>query len=277
MAYTDGSGADGTKAAGMSSEGPSGTRNRSYGGFLGPTTSVADAERLRMALGLEREPGLLAITSDCQAVLATLHRLAAGDPPNSGIEKRLKDGLADKDREVGALGQEPHRHPRELTGRLQSRPRRDPRLPSGQPGAHHVRRIKRTGKGQKEGGENSPRVRETPDRLGKTRPTYTWTRTNKGPQKSWLHHIGKTEDPSCACGHPTQDGDILVFHCPLMAPQRAQLLPLDISTWETLDDPHWIAEAGGDDDDDDEFRLLFALKGHVEPAGIPTGFKRTSS
>jgi len=88
--------------------------------------------------------------------------------------------------------------------------------------------------------------------LGKTRPTYTWTRTNKGPQKSWLHHIGKTEDPSCACGHPTQDGDILVFHCPLMAPQRAQLLPLDISTWETLDDPHWIAEAGGDDDDDDD-------------------------
>ena len=32
-----------------------------------------------------------------------------------------------------------------------------------------------------------------------------------------------------------------------------------------------------DDDDDDDFSLLFALKGHVEPAGSPTGFKRTSS
>jgi len=32
-----------------------------------------------------------------------------------------------------------------------------------------------------------------------------------------------------------------------------------------------------DDDDDDDFSLLFALKGHVEPAGNPVGFKGAAS
>ena len=73
---------------------------------------------------------------------------------------------------------------------------------------------------------------------------YTWTRTNRGPQKAWLHHIGKAEHPSCTCGHPTQDGDHLVFQCPLTASMRARLLPPESPTWEALDDPHWIAEAG---------------------------------
>ena len=32
-----------------------------------------------------------------------------------------------------------------------------------------------------------------------------------------------------------------------------------------------------DDDDDDDFSLLFALRGHVEPTGIPVGFRVRSS
>jgi len=75
---------------------------------------------------------------------------------------------------------------------------------------------------------------------------YTWTRTNRGPQKAWLHHIGKAEDPSCTCGHPSQDGDHLVFHCPHLTTQRARLLPPEIDTWEGLDDLHWVTEAGGE-------------------------------
>ena len=73
---------------------------------------------------------------------------------------------------------------------------------------------------------------------------YTWTRTNRGPQKAWLHHIGKSEDPSCSCGHPSQDGDHLVFHCPIYEEQRRNLLPPDANTWEVLDDPHWVTGAG---------------------------------
>ena len=35
--------------------------------------------------------------------IATLHRLANGGQPNSGIEKRIKDAVVNKDREIGAL------------------------------------------------------------------------------------------------------------------------------------------------------------------------------
>ena len=75
---------------------------------------------------------------------------------------------------------------------------------------------------------------------------YTWTRTNRGPQRAWLHHIGKTNDPSCTSGHVTQDGNHLVFHCPLTAPSRARLRPTRANAWEELDDPHWVTEAGGE-------------------------------
>ena len=55
MAYTDGSGAEGQHAAGVVSEGPCGTTDKSYGEYLGDASSVADAERLGLALALERE------------------------------------------------------------------------------------------------------------------------------------------------------------------------------------------------------------------------------
>jgi len=74
---------------------------------------------------------------------------------------------------------------------------------------------------------------------------YTWTRTNRGPQKEWLHHIGKTEDPSCTCGHPHQNGEHLVFRCPNTADSRNKFLPPDVDTWETLDEPHWVVTKPG--------------------------------
>ena len=33
--------------------------------------------------------------------------------------------------------------------------------------------------------------------------TYTWYRCERGPQKAWLHHICKADDPSCPSGHPS--------------------------------------------------------------------------
>jgi len=106
----------------------------------------------------------------------------------------------------------------------------------------------------KEKGREWRKLLRSPPGYRKTRTEWgkhalaacTWTRTNRGPQKAWLHHIGKAETPSCTCGHQTQDGDHLVFHCPRLDTQRARLLPPGIDTWESLDDPHWVTEAGGE-------------------------------
>ena len=70
---------------------------------------------------------------------------------------------------------------------------------------------------------------------------YTWLRTNKGPQKSWLFTIGKSQDPSCPCGHHTQDGDHLTFPCPKFESTRRKYLR-DKRTWVDLDPPHWRKE-----------------------------------
>jgi len=104
MAYKDGSGADGWRALGVFSEGTCATRTRSYGFNLGTTASVADSERLVMALALEREhPGQpLALLSDSKAAISTLFHLAYGGTPRSGIEKRIKDSLH-SNREIRAL------------------------------------------------------------------------------------------------------------------------------------------------------------------------------
>jgi len=43
---------------------------------------------------------------------------------------------------------------------------------------------------------------------------YTSLRTDRGPQKGWLHRIGGADDPSCTCGYPTEDGSHITFTCP---------------------------------------------------------------
>ncbi|KAF8418328.1 hypothetical protein EV426DRAFT_577662 [Tirmania nivea] len=106
VAYTDGSklGEAGTSAV-FYTEGPSGTRESRGGAFLGPWSTVADAERLGMALALEanKGKGMVAIASDSLAAISTMHRLAEGGPPRSGIESRLKEAITDPDREISLL------------------------------------------------------------------------------------------------------------------------------------------------------------------------------
>ena len=53
---------------------------------------------------------------------------------------------------------------------------------------------------------------------------YTWMRTNKGPQRDWLHRIGKAESPACQCGHHKQDGHHITFTCPRAERRRLQLI-----------------------------------------------------
>ena len=74
---------------------------------------------------------------------------------------------------------------------------------------------------------------------------YTWLRTGKGPQRDWLHHIGKSTDPACpACGASPTSGQHLVFSCPTHLTRRRELLG-GRSSWEQLDAPDWRKE--GDD------------------------------
>ena len=199
-----------------------------------------------MALALESEHPLqpIALASDCMAALSTLHDLAEGGPPRTGIEKRLKDAMQGE-REIGSLWVRSHIG---IPGNEAADRRAALEGLRGQ--QHHAELA--TWEGMKEKGKEWRKGLRTVPGFGKCRSewgkhalaAYTWTRTNRGPQKSWLHHVGKAEDPACPCGHPTQDGDHLVFHCHLLREQRGHLLP-EGRTWESLDDPHWVTEAGG--------------------------------
>ena len=81
--------------------------------------------------------------------------------------------------------------------------------------------LKAKGKAQRAASRTAPGIgKRRPDWGKHALAAYTWTSTNRGPQKAWLHHIGQAEDPSCPCGHPTQDGDHLVFDCPHLLVQR---------------------------------------------------------
>jgi len=249
MAYTDGSGAEGCHAAGVASEGPCGTRDKRYGEFAGEVASVADAERLRLAIALETEhpEAPLALASDSQAAILTLKSLAEGNPPRSGIERRIKDGLERREGETGALWVRSHIGiPGNEAADRQAELSRIRGNSSGHPGTTTYEGLMTRGRARRSASRTAPGFGKRRTEWGKhALAAYTWTRTNRGPQKAWRHHVGKAEDPSCPCGHPSQDGDHLVFHCPQLHGPRARLLPED-RTWESLDDPHWVIEAGGE-------------------------------
>ena len=250
MAYTDGSGAEGARASGVYSEGVSGTPTRGYGSHLGTggATTVADAERLAIALALEQEHPAqpLAILSDSMAAISTLRNLAKGNPPRSGIEGRMKQAL-EGEREVGVAWVRSHIGitGNEIADRLAAF-----EITRGQ-GSHQdlatYEGLREKGRREREEQRTDPGYGNHRTEWGKhALASYTWTRTDRGPQKSWLHHVGKAEDPECSCGHPLQNGEHLVFECPDLEASRARNLPPDTRTWEDLDAPHWVVtEAGG--------------------------------
>ena len=61
----------------------------------------------------------------------------------------------------------------------------------------------------------------------------------KGPQKAWLHHIGKAANPNCPCDNLTsQTGLHLTFDCLLHTHERRLLGGKD--PWEAIDTPNLI-------------------------------------
>jgi len=180
MAYTDGTGADGGKAAGFFTEGL----------FLGTLALVSDAEQAAIALALEATQGLTCILSDSQTALATVSRLAGGGAPRLLIERRLKAALKGKSGEVGICWVRRH---------------------VGTPGNEEADGI--AALFSSHGGLGGDPVILTPEGLRKRRKAlqvtarqrpgygvartswethplapFTWLRTNRGLQRSWLHH-----------------------------------------------------------------------------------------
>jgi len=71
---------------------------------------------------------------------------------------------------------------------------------------------------------------------------YTWCRSNKGPQRSWLHKVRKSPNPDCPeCGGE-EIGEHIVFKCPGHQEERRKLG--EIREWKDLDKPIWKREEG---------------------------------
>ena len=87
---------------------------------------------------------------------------------------------------------------------------------------------------------------------------YTWFRTEKGPQRQWLHKIaiGKVEDPSCPCGAPVQSGEHIIWHCSAHRYERAKnriSSATRAGEWADLDGKIWVPnEEAGDDGEDNQ-------------------------
>ena len=79
---------------------------------------------------------------------------------------------------------------------------------------------------------------------------YTWFRTGKGPQRQWLHKIGKTEDASCPCGTKIQSGDHIVWDCRLHLSERRRNHMVGLKRWEDIDCLIWAAGEEADDPND---------------------------
>jgi len=97
---------------------------------------------------------------------------------------------------------------------------------------------------------------------------YTWMRTNRGPPKSWLHYLGKAEDTGCPCGHPSQEGDHIVFSCTKFYRQRKALLG-PRKSWQELDEPNWRKDEGDDShwDTVEATSISFTRNSHEDKQG----------
>lgn len=64
---------------------------------------------------------------------------------------------------------------------------------------------------------------------------YTWFRANRGPQRQWLHKLGKADTGLCDCGQ-VPIGDHIVWDCPRFRRERNTYIQ-DRKVWAELDDP----------------------------------------
>jgi len=92
-----------------------------------------------------------------------------------------------------------------------------------------------------------------------------------------IHYIGKAENTSCTCRHPSQDGEHLVLKCPNTATRRDSLLPFGTASWESRDNLNCVVTqpAGGEGSEQDKVEgieacfqdLYWKLKNGYEDRG----------
>lgn len=174
------------------------------------------------------------LLSDSQAAVDTALNLCRGKPPRSDIESQLK---------------------RQLVTRLQAQHVQDTaiewvRSHIGIPGNEEADRLatwsshlgqttssatctvtegglQAAGKAVRAAAKKQPTLR-----LGTAvnwschaLSAYNWLRTEQGPQKAWLHHVGKTDNPHCPCdGTTAQTGAHITFSCSEHRGERTRLL-----------------------------------------------------
>ena len=139
----------------------------------------------------------MAILSDCRAAVFITIALSKGPPPESGIEKSIKKSLHARHRahydtsiswargHIGITGNTKEDHLADvhsLAGRL-SPHRPDLITPNG---------LRTLSKASRSHARNLPSFGSAAAWNRQAMSAYTWLRTNKGPQVSWLHRIGKS-------------------------------------------------------------------------------------
>lgn len=210
--------------------------------------TVADAERKGILLSLESlsQHSTIALLSDSQAAIQTVVNLAKGNPPRSGIELQIKRQLQERlDRNMDTAISWVRAHV-QIPGNEEADALAN--------WASHLGETRGSTKTVTEGGLRAKGKRERAIarkqpgfRLGSATEwnrqacsAYTWMRTNKGPQKQWLHRIGRADDPYCPCHHETiQSAEHITFACQLHARARRTLIG-ERQSWEDLGVPRWI-------------------------------------
>ena len=226
---------------------------------------------LAIALALEthsqQATDNITICADSTTAINRTWELSKGHPCNSGIEVRIKDALQN----CLSLGLTVYLcwvrahigiHGNQTADRManaQSWKGDILRLPTtATPGgitAHHKAIRKQWRSGTSYGLAHS-------NYNSKALAAYTQLRTEKGPQRSWLHKIGKSDHASCQCGHTPQIGHHIAFHCPRLHNTRLSLIG-HRQEWADLDAPIYI-QTGPEKEDiieggEEWFTTLFHL------------------
>ena len=249
LCYTDGTGREGQVGAGVYSHDRRGNPLKTYRAFGGSISSVADGERLAIALALEEETSnMIALVSDSQAAIHTVHNLSKGQPPRSHIEIHIKNALKSKTRDIGILWVRGHigiagnekgdkrAEYESILGEISGTART-----ATEEGVRAISRATRKTHRQQPG-FNARSCEWNRHALS----AYTWTRTERGPQNKWLHHIKEVDSPACACGSAEETGHRLVIECPRHERIRREFLR-GKGSWEELDEADWRKVEEGDD------------------------------
>ena len=210
--------------------------------------TVAEAERKGILLSLEAltQDDNIVLLSDSQAAIDTVMNLSLGQPPRSDIELAIKTQLRarnDRDQDTATAWVRAHI---QIPGNEEADSLARHMSYLGEV-TGSTRTVTEGGIRAKGKAERSKMRRREGFRLGtatewprQALSAYTWTRTNRGPHKEWLHHIGRAENPYCTCDHSTiQSGEHIVFVCTSHSRARRTLIP-GKQSWQDLDSPRWI-------------------------------------